>query len=53
MSSAIKILDSPSSIMPGVSEPDKIPTENLRAHDNSENTLTAIVLADRQNEFIS
>jgi len=53
MISAIQILDSSPSIMPGVTEPDKMLTENLRAHENSESTLTAIVLADGQNEFTS
>jgi len=53
MISAIKILDSSPSIMPGVTEPDKMLTENLRAHENSESALTAIVLADGQNEFTS
>jgi len=51
MISATKMFDSPPSIMSRVTEPDKMLTENLLAHKKSESMLTAIVLADDQNDF--
>ncbi len=53
MISDTKIFDSPPPSMSRVTETDKMLTENLLAHKNSESTLTAIVLADEQNDFTS